>query len=304
MKDDEVKRVVKERYGRVAGEVDSCCCSSGCCGTAKPHEIGRKIGYSDEELATAPAGSNLGLGCGNPIALAAIREGETVLDLGSGAGFDCFLASEKVGPEGKVIGVDMTEEMVNRARANAAAGGYKNVEFRLGEIEKLPIEDESVDLVISNCVINLVPDKRAAFREAHRVLRPGGRLAVSDIVLLVELPRSIRESVEAYVGCIAGAISIEEYRHGLVAAGFAHVEVVDSGADLNTYAKLESNSGCCTPTSTSGLPVVQASCCSPQPGESDLHDRLADLLRRHDVNEYAASVRVYGLKPARGSDRT
>ena len=230
MKDDEVKRVVKERYGRVAREARSCCCSSSCCGTAKPHEIGRKIGYSDEELATAPAGSNLGLGCGNPIALAAIREGETVLDLGSGAGFDCFLAAEKVGSEGKVIGVDMTWEMAERGRANAAAGGYKNVEFRLGEIEKLPIEDESVDLVISNCVINLVPDKRAAFREAHRVLRPGGRLAVSDIVLLGELPRSIRESVEAYVGCVSGAVFKDEYLDAIWSAGFMDVRVIDESA--------------------------------------------------------------------------
>ncbi len=150
MEDQEVKRVVKERYGRVAREAGSCCCSSSCCGAEKPQEIGRKIGYSEEELAFVPQGSNLGLGCGNPIALASIREGETVLDLGSGAGFDCFLASEKVGPKGKVIGVDMTCEMVERARANAAAGGRKNVEFRLGEIERLPIDDESVDLVISN----------------------------------------------------------------------------------------------------------------------------------------------------------
>jgi arsenite methyltransferase len=227
MKDQEAKRVVKERYGRVAEQSGSCCCSSSCCGTAKPEEIGRKIGYSEEELASAPAGANLGLGCGNPIALASIRVGEVVLDLGSGAGFDCFLASKKVGPKGKVIGLDMTEEMVARARANASKGGYKNVEFRLGEIEKLPVEDGSVDLVISNCVINLVPDKMAAFKEAYRVLKPGGRLTVSDIVLLMELPEFIRESVEAYVGCVSGAALKGDYLDSIRSAGFEDVRVID-----------------------------------------------------------------------------
>jgi len=230
MDDQEVKRVVKERYGRVARGTSSCCCSSKCCGSAEPQEIGRKIGYSKEELAFAPAGSNLGLGCGNPIALASIREGEIVLDLGSGAGFDCFLAAKKVGPKGKVIGVDMTEEMVARASANASAGGYDNVEFRLGEIEKLPVDDESVDLVISNCVINLVPDKKAAFKEAYRVLRSGGRLMVSDIVLLGELPEFIRKSVEAYVGCVSGAALRDDYLDSIRSAGFEAVRVVDESS--------------------------------------------------------------------------
>lgn len=186
-----------------------------------------KIGYSEEEMAAAPAGSNLGLGCANPVALAAIREGETVLDLGSGAGFDSFLASEKVGPEGKVIGVDMTGEMVTRARANAAAAGRRNVEFRQGDIENLPVEDGSVDLVISNCVINLVPDKKAAFKEAYRVLRPGGRLAVSDIVLLAKLPDLVRDSIEAYVGCVAGAAMKDDYLASMRSAGFEEVRVID-----------------------------------------------------------------------------
>lgn len=229
MEDDEVKRVVKERYGRVAREAGSCC-SSSCCGTAEPREVGKKIGYSEEDLASATQGANLGLGCGNPTAIASIQEGETVLDLGSGAGFDCFLASERVGPAGKVIGVDMTEEMVARAEANASRGGYKNVEFRLGEIESLPIEDESIDLIVSNCVINLVPDKKAAFKEAHRVLRPGGRMIVSDIVLQGELPKFIRESVEAYVGCVSGAAEKEEYLDSMRSAGFEDVRVMEEAA--------------------------------------------------------------------------
>jgi len=227
LEDHEIKRAVREMYGRVAREASSCCPSSACCGTATPQEIGEKIGYSEDDLAAAPAGSNLGLGCGNPVALAAIREAETVLDLGSGAGFDCFLASERVGPRGKVIGVDMTGEMVARALGNAAAAGCNNVEFRQGEIERLPIEDGSVDLVISNCVINLVPDKRAAFKEAYRVLRPGGRLAVSDIVLLAELPEFIRGSVEAYTGCVSGAALKDEYLALMRSAGFEDVRVID-----------------------------------------------------------------------------
>ncbi|HII07580.1 MAG TPA: arsenite methyltransferase [Methanotrichaceae archaeon] len=230
MKDQDAKKVVKERYGRVAEKASSCCCSSTCCGTAKPEEIGKKIGYSEKELDAVPSGSNLGLGCGNPIALASIRAGETILDLGSGAGFDCFLASKKVGSKGKVVGVDMTEEMVVRARANASEDGYENVEFRLGEIEKLPVENDSVDLVISNCVINLVPDKKTAFKEAYRVLRPGGRLMVSDIVLLRELPEFIRESVEAYVGCVSGAALRYDYLDSIRSAGFEDVRVIDESA--------------------------------------------------------------------------
>ena len=226
MEDQEVKLVVRENYARVAKQNGSCC-SSACCGTSKPKEISKRIGYTDEDLEAVPSGSNLGLGCGNPTALASIKAGETVLDLGSGAGFDCFLASNKVGPEGRVIGVDMTEEMVARARDNASKGGYKNVEFRQGEIENLPVEDSTIDVIISNCVINLVPNKDKAFKEAFRVLKPGGRLMVSDIVLLKKLPDFVKDSIEAYVGCIAGAATKDRYLGAIKSAGFGDVTVID-----------------------------------------------------------------------------
>ena len=225
MNDQELKNAVKESYSRVAKNASSCC-SSGCCGSAKPEQISKKIGYTDEQMQAVPEGANLGLGCGNPIALASIKEGETVLDLGSGAGFDCFLASKIVGPRGKVIGVDMTAEMVAKAKANADHGGYSNVEFRFGEIEALPVEDNTVDVIISNCVINLVPDKEKAFREAFRVLRPGGRLMVSDIVLLKGLPDFVKQSIEAYVGCIAGAVKKDKYLEAIRSAGFKDVCVM------------------------------------------------------------------------------
>lgn len=228
MKDDEIKQAVRERYAQIAAEESSCCAPSNtCCGTTdQATDISKKIGYRDEELDSVPEGANLGLGCGNPTALASLKEGETVLDLGSGAGFDCFLASNMVGQKGKVIGIDMTSEMIDKARENARKSGYLNVEFRLGEIENLPVADNSVDAIISNCVINLSPDKGRVFKEAYRALKPGGRVMVSDIVLLQELPESIKSSVEAYVGCVAGASRKEDYLATVAAAGFQEVETV------------------------------------------------------------------------------
>lgn len=226
MKDEELKKAVREGYSRVAKSGGSCC-QSGCCGSGKPQQISRKIGYTQEQIEAAPEGSNLGLGCGNPVALASLKEGETVLDLGSGAGFDCFLASQAVGKKGRVIGVDMTGDMLERAAANARKAGYGNVEFRLGEIEALPVEDGTVDAVISNCVINLVPDKDKAFREAFRVLKPGGRLMVSDIVLKKKLPDFVKQSIEAYVGCLAGAVSKERYLQAIDWAGFEEIDVIE-----------------------------------------------------------------------------
>lgn len=197
-----------------------------CCGgTAPADDIGRAVGYSEEELQAAPEGANLGLGCGNPLAIASLRPGETVLDLGCGAGFDCFLAARQVGETGRVIGVDMTPEMLARARENARKGGFTNVEFRLGEIEHLPVADQSVDVVISNCVINLSPEKEQVFREAFRVLKPGGRLAVSDMVSSVPLPPELQEDAALYCGCLAGAASVPELERMLAAAGFQQIEI-------------------------------------------------------------------------------
>lgn len=229
MKKEETKKIVREQYAKVAVERSSCCGEvSSCCTTTEPtQDISRKIGYSDEELKSVPEGANLGLGCGNPVAIASLKDGETVLDLGSGPGLDCFLAADKVGKNGMVIGIDMTPEMLEKARANAVKGNYSNVEFRLGEIEHLPVADNSVDVVISNCVINLSPDKQSVFKEAFRVLKPGGRIMVSDVVLSKELPDLIKDSVDAYVGCIAGAITKEEYLKTIVDAGFSKVGIVN-----------------------------------------------------------------------------
>jgi ubiquinone/menaquinone biosynthesis C-methylase UbiE len=228
MNEDEKRRIVREGYAKIAKQKSSCCAPvTSCCGGTDPtQEISKKVGYTEEELKAVPEGANLGLGCGNPVALASLKEGETVLDLGSGAGFDCFLASGRVGDRGRIIGVDMTPEMVEKARDNARKGNYANVEFRLGEIENLPVGDNSVDAIISNCVINLSPNKKRVFEEAFRALRPGGRLMVSDITLLKELPDEIRNSVAAYVGCVAGAISKKEYLEAIQAAGFEETKVL------------------------------------------------------------------------------
>jgi SAM-dependent methyltransferase len=221
------QEVVRKAYSRIAQEGESCGCNT--CGS-DTREFAKTIGYSDKELNAVPAESNLGLGCGNPTTLASLKEGEVVLDLGSGAGFDCFLAATKVGPNGKVIGVDMTPEMVEKAKENAKKNKANNVEFRIGEIENLPLEDNSVDVVISNCVINLSADKPKIFQEVYRVLKPGGRIAISDIALFKELPKKIRQSIEAYVGCVAGATPIDEYEKTVRASGLKDVKVTVKGS--------------------------------------------------------------------------
>ena len=296
---EQVLESVKSKYAAVAE-------SSLSSDHAGVKAVAEAFGYTPEELTSIPAEANMGLSCGNPTATAHLRPGEVVVDLGSGGGLDVFLASKQVGPTGRAIGIDMTPAMIERARANAQSGGYTNVEFHLSTIDKIPLPDASVDCVISNCVLNLAPDKPAVFREIARVLKPGGRLAVSDIALKHELPEAIAQSVAAYVGCIAGAIRIDDYRDGLLAAGFQHVEIVDSGADLNAYAKVENQSGCCSPamdttdrTSASNpLQVVESSCCTPAPAaDTRLHDDLKTLLASYDINAAAASVKVYAIKP-------
>jgi ubiquinone/menaquinone biosynthesis C-methylase UbiE len=243
MKEEKVKKVVRNRYAKVAKTSGSCCASSiSCCSAPTSEQVSKMIGYSEEEMNAVPEGANLGLGCGNPTALASLKEGERVLDLGSGAGFDCFLAAKKVGKTGKVIGVDMTPEMLDKARGNAKKGKYTNVEFRLGEIKNLPVADNSVDVIISNCVINLAPNKKRVFEEAYRVLAPNGRLMVSDIVLLKELPESIQNNVEAYAGCISGAELKDKYLELIRKAGFEDVKVVDEKTYPLEYIISESTS--------------------------------------------------------------
>ena len=230
MKDDEkTRQAVRESYGRIVSSQGDCCNdTSPCCceaPVAAPADQARKLGYTKEDLDVAPDGANLGLGCGNPQAIAKLAPGEVVLDLGSGAGFDCFLAARQVGETGRVIGVDMTPEMLAKARENARKGGYANVEFRLGEIEHLPVADNSVDVILSNCVINLSPDKRAVFRDAFRVLKPGGRLAISDVLATKHLPEKFSEDTALLCGCIAGAALVEDVKRMLEEVEFADVRI-------------------------------------------------------------------------------
>jgi SAM-dependent methyltransferase len=222
---DQIRDEVRKRYAETA---DSCGCGGASCCTpsgSESIEVSEKLGYSKEELEALPVESNMGLGCGNPIAIASLKKGETVVDLGSGGGIDCFLASMKVGDTGRVIGIDMTPPMLLKARQAAADGGFVNVEFRLGEIEHLPVANETVDVIISNCVINLSPDKPQVLRDAWRVLKDGGRLAISDVVTIGELPESVRDDLDSYAGCIAGSVSVSLYEEMLTAAGFSKVEI-------------------------------------------------------------------------------
>ncbi len=275
MKKGEIRKAVREGYARIAQEKDSCCRPSAPCCTDIPtqEEVSSELGYTEEDLRSIPEGANLGLGCGNPVALSSLKEGEVVLDLGSGAGLDCFLAAKRVGRSGKIIGVDMTPEMIDRARENAQKGEFENVEFRLGEIENLPVANCTGDVIISNCVINLSPDKKRVFQEAYRVLKPGGRLMVSDIVLLKELPVEIKKSAAAYVGCLSGAIMKEDYLTAIRQAGFKKIKILK---EMHFPIKYMSND----PTAEAVLEKTNIS--------------------RRDIEEIgdtAASVSVYGEKP-------
>lgn len=282
---NEVLESVKSKYGAVAESTLST-------NDEGVRAVAEAFGYSAEELTSIPAEANMGLSCGNPTATANIRPGEVVVDLGSGGGLDVFLAARMVGPTGRAIGIDMTPSMIERARENAAKGGYTNVEFYQSTIDRIPLPDASVDCVISNCVINLAPDKQAVFQEIARVLKPGGRLAISDIALKEELPESVAKSMAAYVGCIAGAVLVEDYRNGLAKAGLEHIQIVDSGADLNAYAKVENQSGCCSPAMDGD---TATSCCAPT--TTSFHEELIEVLSTYDVNQGAASVKIYALKP-------
>jgi arsenite methyltransferase len=239
MEEKHIKKSIREGYAKIAMERSSCCApSTGCCTEVDRITVASKgIGYREDEIKSVPEGSNMGLGCGNPTALASLKEGETVLDLGSGGGFDCFLAAEKVGAGGLVIGVDMTPEMLEKARENAEKENFGNVEFRLGEIENLPVADNSIDVIISNCVINLSSDKERVFEETFRVLKPNGRIMVSDIVLKKELPASIKKSISAHVGCLAGAMLKDEYIEVIKKAGYENVRIEQEMIMLFNHAE-------------------------------------------------------------------
>ena len=275
MKEAEIKKVVRKGYAEIAKKESSCCVPvDTCCGsTDLAQSISKAIGYSDEELTSVPEDANLGLGCGNPVAVASLVEGETVLDLGSGAGFDCFLAASRVGKRGKVIGIDMTPEMIEKARENTRKGDYENVEFRLGEIENIPAADNSVNVVISNCVINLSPDKKRVFSETFRVLKPGGRIMISDLVLLKELPDFIKSSIEAYVGCLSGAMLRDEYIKAIREAGFQEVKIMDE-----TFFPIE-----CMANDPTAKAVI-----------SELNLPIEKI---KDIASSVVSIKVQGIKP-------
>jgi len=260
MKEQEIRKTVRDEYAKIALQTCSCCTPN--TSSITNPELSEKIGYNNEELNALPEGANLGLGCGNPTALASLKEGEIVVDLGSGAGIDCFLAANKVGDRGKVIGVDMTPEMLERARANAEKGGHSNVEFRLGEIQNLPIADNTADVIISNCVINLSPDKTRVFNEAFRILKPGGRLIVSDVVLNQDLPEAIKKSAEAYTACISGAAKKDEYLKTIKDANFQEITIIEE---------------------------------TPIP--SEWTDTLATLMEQITLTDAASSIKVKAIKP-------
>jgi SAM-dependent methyltransferase len=283
-----IEQAVRAKYGEVA--------ASNLSGERQGvRAVAEAFGYRPEELAALPAEANMGLSCGNPTAFASLKPGETVVDLGCGGGLDVLLAAARVGPTGQAIGIDMTPEMLDRARRNARHGingqPVSNVAFYQATIDHLPLADGSVDCVISNCVINLAADKPAVFREIARVLKPGGRLAVSDIALKQPLPPGVAGDLAAYIGCIAGAISLDDYRLGLTEAGFAQVDILDTGADLNAYTAVHDQPACCSPAPSGGLPQVSSGC-SPS-----FHAELSGTLAHFPVNDYAASVRVFAVKP-------
>lgn len=287
MGENEIRKKVREGYAEIAKENLCCCPTVSCCGSPEAHEqLSRQMGYTEEELRSVPQGANLGLGCGNPVALASLREGETVLDLGSGAGLDCFLAAEKVGEKGRVIGVDMTPEMIDKARENAKKANYENVEFRLGEIENLPVADGTADVIISNCVINLSPNKNRAFEEAFRALRPGGRLMVSDLVLLKELPEEVKKRAHP-ASCVAEAIMRDEYLKAIEKAGFEEVKVVEE--KQRSFGDVTSDSN--------ARVVIRNTSCNTQEVKrvSEAEEPVEKIVE--EVLNSTASINVFAVKP-------
>jgi arsenite methyltransferase len=284
---DTIKAAVRDNYGQLAR-------ASNALDAGKLAAVAKAFGYSAEELASLPETANLGVSCGNPVAMASLAPGETVVDLGSGGGLDVFLAAKAVGPTGRVIGIDMTGDMIALARRNAEAGGYANAEFHQAPIEAMPLAEGAADCVISNCVINLVPDKHAAYAEIFRILKPGGRLAISDIALTQPLPDSLAGAAKAWVACIAGAVPVEETRSALEGAGFGEIAVIDAKADLNVYKGEGGSDMCCAPA-----PKAQAaSCCGAKPSaEPSFHEGISDFFRDVDLNAYAASVKIFAVKP-------
>lgn len=304
MNEKTIKDVVQQTYGDVAN-------AAGIADKSATSAIAQAFGYSAEELGAIPQEANLGLSCGNPTAFATLRAGETVLDLGSGGGLDVFLAARRVGPKGRAIGLDMTPEMIALARRNAKDAKdehgrpLENVEFHLGTIDQIPLPDASVDCVISNCVINLAPDKKAVFREIARVLKPGGRLAASDLALIKPLPAELSADKLAWAACISGAIGIDDYQASLREAGFEEISISDSKSDLNAYAQMPDQVGCCAPPSANpsnhgGLTVMVESggggCCGSETSLTVMHDQFKELVSQYDLNEFAASVKVYAVK--------
>ena len=304
MSDLDITDAVQKTYGDVAKSAFSADKST-------TSAIAQAFGYSLEELSAIPLESNLGLSCGNPTAFASLKTGETVVDLGSGGGLDVFLAARCVGPGGKAIGIDMTPEMVALAKKNALSakdesGNFlTNVEFHLGKIDQIPLPDQSVDCVISNCVINLATNKNAVFEEIARILKPGGRLAASDLALKKELPADLAADTLAWAACISGAIAIADYQSGLKKAGFKNITIVDSQADLNAYAMMPDQVGCCAPPISStdqqlGLTIfeepVAGGCCNTSSAPTVMHEQFLELVRKYDLNDFAASVKVYAIK--------
>ena len=304
MSDLSIKDVVQRTYGDVAKSASSADKSA-------TSAIAQAFGYSVEELSAIPEESNLGLSCGNPTAFASLKPGETVVDLGSGGGLDVFLAARCVGPSGKAIGIDMTPEMIALAQKNAKSAKdsdgkiLTNVEFYLGTIDRIPVPDQSVDCVISNCVINLAADKNAVFQEIARILKPGGRLAASDLALKQDLPEELAADALAWAACISGAIKLDDYEKGLKKAGFHDIAIVDSHADINAYATMPDQVGCCAPPAASstssgfGLQMIDdtaaTSCCGSSSAPTVMHEQFLELVRKYNLNDFAASVKFYAI---------